>query len=128
MRDFAAPLVDIHHERSDTIISGGGSVGLRAIPLLYAQGFRSWDVHAMDCSFADEGREQWAGKHAGKIQDVTVCKVVLPEGDRFFYTSPVLMTYANNFLDMMRKMEGCNFRVYGDGLLLAMLRHYGLAS
>jgi hypothetical protein len=124
MQDFMVPLVDEYKEKPETVISGGGSVGLRAIPLLYAQGYRRWDVHAMDCSFADEGKEQWAGKHAGKTQEITTCDVNLPEGRRTFHTSPVLMTYATNFVDLMRKMDDCVFRVYGDGLLTAMVRYY----
>jgi len=129
MQDFMVPLVDQYHEKPDTVISGGGSVGLRSIPLLYAQGYRDFSVHAMDCSFAAEGVEQWAGKHAGKVQEVTTCKVGIGDNARVFYTSPVLMTYATNFMDMMRKTGDCTFRVYGDGLLAAMIRfHYGSAS
>jgi hypothetical protein len=121
MQDFMIKLVDEYGEKGNTIISGGGSVGLRSLPLLYTLGHRRFSVVAMDCSFADEGRQQWAGKHAGKRQDVTTCKV----GERIFFTSPVLMTYAANFMDEMRKMAGCTFRVYGDGLLPAMVRHMG---
>jgi hypothetical protein len=103
-------------ENPKHIISGGGSVGLRAIPLLYALGYRQFWIHGMDCSFADDGQTQWAGKHFGKRQDIETALC----GDRQFYTSPVLMTYATGFFETTQQVKDCEFRLYGDGLLQAM--------
>jgi hypothetical protein len=103
-------------ENPQHVISGGGSVGLRSIPLLYAMGYRDFSIYGMDCSFADEGKTQWAGKHAGKEQDVisAIC------GGRTFHTSPVLLTYATDFIEMVQKVSDAQFRIYGDSLLHAM--------
>lgn len=104
------------------IISGGGSVGLRAIPLLYAMGYRDLSIFAMDCSFKTEGDtvQQWAGKHAGKRQD---CCEVLCNGT-IYISSPVLLTYATNFFETIQKVTDISIRLYGHGLLQAMAEYY----
>jgi hypothetical protein len=98
-------------------ISGGGSVGLRAIAVLYAMGYREVTIYGMDCSFADDGA-QHAGKHAGKIQQTCITKIE----DRHFVTSAVLMTYAANFFDMAKQRPDVKWRIYGDGLLQNWIR------
>jgi SAM-dependent methyltransferase len=118
--EHAVRLVVEIGEQKEHVISGGGSVGLRSIPLLYAMGYRALSIYAMDCSFADEGKQQWAGKHAGKRQDL--CQVDCH--GRIFVSSPVLMTYATNFFEMVQKVEDLDVRLYGDGLLQAMARYY----
>lgn len=109
-------------ENPKHIISGGGSVGLRAIPLLYAMGYREIHIHAMDCSFKSEGEgiAQWAGKHAGKKQD---CCEVLCDGE-LFISSPVLLTYATGFFESIQKVTDLSIRLYGKGLLQSMCEYY----
>lgn len=100
------------------IISGGGSVGLRSIAVLYYMGYRNLSVFGMDCSFADDGKTQHAGKHAGKVQDLCAVQVA----GREFITSPILMTYAANFFDMAKQRPDVKWRIYGDGLLQNWIR------
>jgi uncharacterized Rossmann fold enzyme len=100
-------------------ISGGGSVGLRSIGVLYAMGYRDLTIYGMDCSFEDEGKTQHAGKHAGKIQTTCITKIE----DRHFVTSPILMTYAANFFDMAKQRPDVKWRIYGDGLLQNWIRY-----
>jgi hypothetical protein len=112
-------------EEAQLVIPGGGSVGLRSLPLLYGMGYRDFSIYGMDCSFAEEGQQQWAGKHAGKRQDV-VHIYVLGQG---FDTSPQLISYATDFLEVAQTVSDCEFRVYGEGLLPAMCRlHARLAA
>lgn len=120
--EHALRLIQELGERPRHVISGGGSVGLRSIPLLYAMGYRDLSIFAMDCSFKKDGEtvKQWAGKHAGKRQDV--CEVLCDE--TIFYSSPVLLTYATNFFETIQKVDDLNIRLYGDGLLQAMCRYY----
>lgn len=118
--DHTPKLVDEYHENPHTLVSGGGSVGLRAIPLLYTLGYRNYYIFAMDCSFADEGKTQWAGKHAGKRQDLIQVEV----GGRYFVSSPQLATYATNFFETIQKTSDIDYRLYGDGLLQAMVNYY----
>jgi hypothetical protein len=116
-------LVDELGEAPGTCIAGGGSVGLRAIPVLYAYGYRDVAIFAMDCSFADDGA-QWAGKHAGKKKDEVPVKC----GGRIFRTSPVLLSYACGFFDTTQRVPGIKYELFGDGLLQEMAWHYANGS
>jgi hypothetical protein len=144
--EHTTKLVDEYGEDPRHLISGGGSVGLRSIPLLYGMGYRNFAVYGMDSSFrvppgtiermqelmvdpngeaealriAMEGVEQWAGKHAGKKQDI--CTVLC--GGRLFVSSPILLTYATGFFETIQKMPDVGIRVYGDGLLKSMCEVY----
>jgi len=113
-------LVDELGESNKHMISGGGSVGLRSIPLMYAHGFRRFVIFGMDCSFSDDGEQQWAGKHAGKRQDL--CQVDC--NGRIFTSSPILMTYATGFFETIQKVGDCSFKLVGDGLLQSMCALY----
>jgi hypothetical protein len=115
-----AKLVDDLNEKSEHMISGGGSVGLRSIGLLYALGYRNFSMYGMDCSFEDDGHTQWAGPHAGKRQELCQVKCA----DEMFISSPVLLAYAGQFFDIMNRLPDTRYRVYGDGLLPAMCRLY----
>lgn len=103
-------------EDNRLVIPGGGSVGLRSIPLLYGMGYREFAVYGMDCCFADQGKTHWAGKHAGKRQPVIEIKV---EGETY-YTSPQLLSYATDFLEMQQKIADAEFTIYGASLLAHM--------
>lgn len=145
-------IVDELGESARTVISGGGSVGLRAVPLLYQLGYRDFAIFGMDCSFKMEpgiyetvqsllteeppkekeamdlvnaNTQQWAGKHAGKRQDIVPCRCDMPDGTaRIFMTSPQLMSYATGFFEMIQSISDVGFRVYGDSLLSAMCITY----
>ena len=118
--EHTVKLIEQMGERTEHVISGGGSVGLRSIPLMYALGYRDISIYAMDCSFADNGDKQWAGRHFGKRQDL--CQVKC--GDRIFISSPTLLSYATNFWECVKKVQDLDVRLYGDGLLQAMARYY----
>lgn len=138
-------LVDELGEKGEHTISGGGSVGLRSIPLLYSYGFRNFAIYGMDSNFhvpADviakmqellvdpknepealklaQECQQWAGKHAGKRQQV--CTVMC--GERLFVSSPILLTYATGFFETIQKMPDVRFRIYGDSLIAGMCALY----
>lgn len=113
--DYLTALIKELHESGKNVITGGSSVGLRSVSLLYSMGYREFHIHGMDCSFGDEGREQWAGKHAGKAQEVVKVAVVTGE---IMYSSMVLLSYATQFIEMIQRMgAGVDIRLYGDGLL-----------
>jgi 6-hydroxymethylpterin diphosphokinase MptE-like protein len=130
---------EIKSEETAAMIPGGGSVGLRTITLLYFLGFRNFVVHGMDCSFDGPPARsrassthfgQHAGSHSGKTQTTIevnpACKVggETVRSDKWFKTSPVLVSYANHMLKDLRvgRYPACNFYWYGDGLFQEMLR------
>lgn len=119
-KEHSPKLIEELKEAPHTVIAGGGSVGLRSIPLLYGMGYRDFYFFGMDCSFSDDGTQQWAGAHAGKRQDV--CQVKC--GERIFTSSPILLTYATNFFETVQKAPDVAYRLYGDGLLQSMAQYY----
>ena len=122
-------LIDERGEAKETAVSGGGSVGLRSIPLMYRLGFRNISIYGMDCSFKKLGEdaegkpivEQWAGKHAGKWQEVVAAECRRGSGE-FFLTSPVLLAYVTQFFNLLRTLPDLKAQVWGDGLLQATAR------
>lgn len=99
------------------LLVGGGSVGLRAISLLYARGYRKFSIHGMDSSYA--GDMEYAGAHAAQNNKALInvrCH------DRWFKTNPSLIDYARQFLHDMRLWEGATFEMHGDGLLQEMCK------
>jgi hypothetical protein len=115
------------------LVSGGGSVACRAVNLFYTQGYRSFSIYGMDCSFSNSG-EQHAGEHSGKKQHGWSVRL----GDRWFNSSANLVATARGFLQNMKVLrnaaeingepliEGSDVRVdfmfHGDGFLQEMVR------
>jgi uncharacterized Rossmann fold enzyme len=111
---------ELESEKGQNLITGGGSVGLRAIALAYAMGYREFHIYGMDCSFSsEETPRQWAGPHKGKKQKVIEVKT---ETGRWFKTSPVLVTYTRHFFDTVQRAPNAQFYLQGDGLLQEMCR------
>lgn len=108
----------LDHEPGQRMIVGGGSVGLRSMSLLYHLGYRTIDIHGMDCSFREKGK-QWAGEHHGKIKDEI--EVATIDG-RVFLTAPALVLYYRYFQKQLSYMPDCDVRLHGDGLLQHQMR------
>ena len=101
-------------------ILGGSNVGLRAIAVGSALGYRHFAIHGMDGSLEEGVRH--AGRHTGKPQKVIK---VRPEGsERWFETTPQLVSAAQEFVGMASRLvtDGYTFSLYGDGLVQEMLR------
>ncbi len=111
-------------------IGGGGSVGLRAMAVLYTMGFRRFLIHGMDCSFAEDTGEQHAGYHAGKKMTESPVRVA----GRWFKSSMTMVSYARYFFvqvanlneesrragePMMENGQYVEVGLAGDGLLQA---------
>lgn len=121
-------LEELESEKGENLITGGGSVGLRALALGYAMGYREFHIYGMDCSFSsgyenpkelDSYKErQWAGPHKGKLQRVINVKC----GDLWYKTSPVLVTYTRHFFDTVQRAPDAAFYLRGDGLLQHMAK------
>ena len=119
---------ELPSEREQILIPGGGSVGLRALVLFYAMGYRKFIIHGFDCSFAD-GKTH-AGPHSNKTGDNGTpykqnIKVRVEATDLWFETAPVMITYAQHMIkDLIKgRFPGCRFYFMGDGLFQTMLKH-----
>lgn len=94
------------------LLVGGGSIGLRAVCLLYSQGYRNFEIHGMDCSGG------YVAPHTGKKRD----EITVRCGNVSFRSNLSLIDYARQFLDDMRLWEGATFKMHGNGLLQAMCK------
>lgn len=104
------------------IIFGGGSVGLRSIPVMFRMGYRHFIIHGMDCSVSSDG-EKWAGPHAQKENYKDHQLVQVHYNGRLFTTTAILLSYGTDFFDMinriMEKDHSIRIEMFGDGLLQA---------
>jgi len=112
------------------LICGGGSVGCRAVNVMYTRGYRTFSMYGMDCSFDEH--DQHAGPHSGKKH----IEWNVRSGDRWFRSSANLVYTARGFFQNLRVLneasaandepfiEGTKDRVEmffnGDGLLQSM--------
>lgn len=100
-------------EPDGQLVMGGGNVGLRSISIMYGLGHRRFSIYGMDCSFADDGKVQHAGAHAGSRQEVIDIKT----GNRWFKSSAVLMSYVEHFRSTVERCPDAVFELHGEGLL-----------
>lgn len=107
-------------EPDAVLVDGGSSVGLRAIELLYARGYRRFEIHGMDSSF--DGDTQWAGPHSGTSRHRRDVMEAVIDG-RTFLTSVAFATYATQFIHCRAKLSDATFDLRGDGLLQTFAKH-----
>lgn len=98
------------------MIIGGGSIGLRAMSVLYCRGYRTFEIHGMDCSFKND--EHHAGPHLGTNH--TAAPVIC--GNRTFQANAVMLLYARYFHKQLQMMPDAKINLHGDGLLQHMMR------
>lgn len=103
-------------EPGSFLVPGGSSAGLRAIELMYALGFRKFDIFGMDSSFEES---EWAGPHHGKSRDKREI-IVFPLAGRKFKTSIAFLVYADQFKSCKAVLKDASFTLHGDGLIQAM--------
>jgi hypothetical protein len=115
------------------LICGGSGVGARAVHLMFGQGYRTFSLYGMDCSFAAQDGSQHAGEHSGKKKPEWQVRV----GDRWFRSSAQLVYMARSMMDSCRMLEQIakdqgepaidgtadhvEFFMHGDGLLQSMV-------
>lgn len=99
-------------------LAGGTNVGLRAIVVARELGFKSYELHGMDCCYF--GEKQWAGDHLGQKHRTVAINV---EG-REFSTSDLMMVATDDFFNMLGSLGGCSFRIHGDGLLATRMKMF----
>lgn len=104
-----------HHPQGlDCMFGGGSTVGMRAMEIAAALGFRRFDIHGMDCSF---GESRHAGPHSGKRQLETLVRC----NGRQFKTSPQMLQAAQEMERFLLTMDA-DITFHGDGLVQEMSR------
>jgi hypothetical protein len=104
-------------KEEDAMVGGGSTVGLRALEVACAMGYRRFAIHGMDCSY--EGSERHAGFHPNETERVIQIKV----NGREFLTSPQMYEAAREFVEIILKFKAdIEVMLYGDGLLQELMR------
>lgn len=102
----------IPSERRQRMVIGGGSIGLRAMSLLYYLGYRDQVIHGMDCSYSSDG-DHHVAEHLGKHAEGTDIFM----GGRWFKTTAALIIYAKYAQKQLSWMPDCKIAFRGDGFL-----------
>ena len=97
------------------LIGGGSNVGMRAIELAAALGYKKLVIHGMDCSF--DGFKRHAGSHPNENERTFLVRI----GGKEFWTSPQLYEAAREFI-MLTTNHDIQVTLHGDGLCAAMVR------
>lgn len=98
------------------MVVGGGSIGLRAVSVLYCLGYRCFEIHGMDCSFRDGA--VYANEHLGKAKSAIKVKC----NGRWFESAAVMLLYARYFTKHVAMLPEATFTLHGNGLLQHMHR------
>lgn len=99
------------------LIGGGSTVGLNAMVLFFAAGYRKIHLYGMDSSFQN-------GAHHAYGQSLNDADRPLDAlyGERHFKTTPWMAQQVNEFVDLVPGLvaDGCIITVHGEGLLPAV--------
>lgn len=105
--------IDPGHE----MVVGGGSVGLRALSVLYCRGYRKFEIHGMDSCSSASG-EHHADFHPTKLPGVAEIRC----GDKWFLATAIHVAYARYFFKSQKMLKGATFAFHGNGLLAEMVK------
>lgn len=99
------------------MVVGGGSIGLRALSVLYCRGYRRFEIHGMDSCSSASG-EHHADFHYAKYPGVAEIRC----GDRWFLATAIHVAYARYFFKSQKMLKGATFNFHGGGLLAEMVK------
>lgn len=120
------------------MLRAGTNVGVGAVAVGYALGYRRFRLYGIDCSFVatkrvlewpkgetlpDELRSE-IGFHAGAhaLEDQAPLRITVPlDPPRTFITSAQMLQAAQDFIELHRTHADVSLEVRGDGMLPALL-------
>lgn len=112
-------LLDSFKDRDMFWVGSGTTVGIRSIILLYILGYRKFNIYGYDSSYTD-------GNGHGYKQSLNEGEKTIEAeiAGRKFISAPWMVTQTEEFLQVMEYFtgEGCEFSIYGDGLLQHAVR------
>lgn len=111
-------IVDIY-PRGEWILSGGASVGLRAMVMARFLGFKNIDVFGMDCSFPEFNGVEHADTHPNPSRPEH--RITVDYLGKTYHTSIGLIKYSRDFFKQMAMMSDVKLVMHGTGLLQHMV-------
>lgn len=103
-------------------VGGGGTVLTRAVPIAFEMGFRQFHLYGVDSSYAEDGAHH---AYPQALNDgAETVEVFTPHKRTRFVTTGALAEQAQQCIAQWQSFEqfGCEFRVYGEGLLPTLWR------
>lgn len=100
------------------LVSGGSTTGMRAIPLAYLMGFRTFELFGYDSCVERDGVYKLDGstkRDDDKMIDVFV-------GERMFKTTYALAPQVDQLRGTLAMLPGVRVRAHGDGYFQEVLR------
>lgn len=104
--------------RGEWALTGGSSVGLRAMTMAKFLGFTDLHVFGMD------GCEGQSGKHASEHPNQPKGYAITEYNGVEYKTTPAMLECARQTFHELDQMPGVTARFYGEGLVQAMARDY----
>lgn len=105
--------------RGEWALTGGCSVGLRAMGIAYFLGFRDLHVFGMDGSESDSH-----GKHAAAHPSQPKKYSLTEYKGTTYKTTPAMLEAARSTWHELDQMPGVKATFYGEGLVQHMAQHY----
>ena len=100
------------------MLGGGSTAGMRALEVASMLGYRRFEIHGMDSSFASE-EIRHAGPHVGKKQNMVEVNV-----DGYWYkSSPQMVEAAKEAISFIQSFDA-ELTFYGYGLTQSMVEHF----
>lgn len=97
--------------QAQAAIAGGSNIGMTALCLLKALGYKEIKIYGLDCSFTDNHQYAYSGSSVEHKPIDVKC------GDRWFKTSVNMAGACREFLTILSYLGDCNINLVGDGLL-----------
>lgn len=105
-----------------TLVLGGcTTTGLRAITMLYAMGFRRFELYGYDSCLSDGLLRVNGDRPKEGNQTIPIVLDVTPTDRRVFYCNPGMAAQALEFQDLFTMMPEITVQSHGEGLLTAIL-------
>jgi uncharacterized Rossmann fold enzyme len=101
-------------EHEEMLVGGGSTVGLKAIAIAYALGFRNFHLFGFDSSYSEDSHHAYPQSLNDKERRMEVkC------GGKTFTCAPWMVTQAEEFKELARVLVemGCTFSIHGEGLI-----------
>ncbi len=103
-------------------VTGGCSVGLRALTMARLLGFRNQHIFGMD------GNQGKSGKHAAAHPNQATSKAYVDHGGRRFETTPAFLEAARGTFHELDQLKDVVPTFYGDGLVQSMAKDWTRAT
>lgn len=105
--------------RGEWAVTGGSSVGLRAMTIARFLGYTNQHVFGMDGSFPSEG-----SRHAAEHPNRPPINFITEYKGNTYFTTPSFLTCAQQTFHELDMMKDVDAKFYGEGLVQEMAKDY----